>query len=424
MENTPSRLARRLNVTDAVVVGLGAMIGAGVFASVGPAAAAAGSWLLAGLLIAGAIALLNAATMAQLAAVYPESGGTYVYGRRLLGPVAGFLAGWGFVIGKLASCAAMALTFGYYASPAYGRELGVALVLALTAVNCMGVAKTARVMRILLAVVLASLAVVAFAALAGGGAETARLKFWETPASARGILQSAGLLFFAFAGYARVATLGEEVADPRRNIPRAIAAALGITFAVYFVIVFAALLSVDAGALAASKSPLVLAVQSGKYAALSPAVRLGACFASAGVLISLLAGVSRTTFAMAANGDLPRALSAVHAVRKVPYRAEIAVGLIVAAAAGLADLRSAIGFSSFSVLIYYAIANAAALKLPSGRRLWPKWTSALGLLACLTVAASLPWRSVAGGLALFVIGLAFRRSAILLCARRAHESPR
>ncbi|HSK96366.1 MAG TPA: amino acid permease, partial [Euzebyales bacterium] len=158
MDSEP-RLARRLTIVDAVIIGLGAMIGAGVFAAPGPAAAAAGTWMLAGLVLAGLVAYANATSSAQLAALYPESGGTYVYARERLGDVWGFLAGWSFVVGKTASLAAMALTFGTYVHPGLARPLGVAAVVALTAVNYRGIEKTARLTRFIVAVVLAALAV-------------------------------------------------------------------------------------------------------------------------------------------------------------------------------------------------------------------------------------------------------------------------
>ena len=228
----PSRLDRRLGTGDAVVIGLGSMIGAGIFAAVGPAARAAGTSLLIALVIAGAVAYCNATSSAQLAALYPESGGTYVYGRKRLGAFWGFLAGWGFVIGKLASCAAMALTFAYYAAPSFARPLAVAAVVALTAVNYLGVGKTAFVTRMIVALVLACLAVVVVAALLGGQSDVTRLRS-ITAASPYAVLQAAGLLFFAFAGYARIATLGEEIAEPQRTIPRAIPLARGNTQLVY-----------------------------------------------------------------------------------------------------------------------------------------------------------------------------------------------
>ncbi|HSP59438.1 MAG TPA: amino acid permease, partial [Ornithinimicrobium sp.] len=148
--STDPTLARRLGTTDAVVLGLGSMIGAGVFAAFAPAARVAGAGLLVGLALAALVAYANATSSAQLAAQYPTSGGTYVYGRERLGPWWGFVAGWGFVVGKTASCAAMALTFAAYAAPpGWERPVAVAAVAALATVNYHGVTRTAGLTRIL-----------------------------------------------------------------------------------------------------------------------------------------------------------------------------------------------------------------------------------------------------------------------------------
>lgn len=398
-----SRLARRLGLGDAVVLGLGAMLGAGVFAALGPAAAAAGSGLLVGLALAGAVAYANATSSAQLAARHPESGGTYVYGRERLGPLWGFLAGWGFVVGKVASCAAMALTFGAYAAPELARPLAIAAVVALVAVNLRGVAKTMQVTRVLVAVVLASLAAVVVASLGGGTVDAGNLS-GVLDGGVRGTLQAAGLLFFAFAGYARLATLGEEVVDAARTIPKAVPLALGITLVVYAVVAASALAAVGPQALATAEAPLATAAGAGDLAALAPAVRLGATVGSLGVLLSLLAGVGRTVFAMASRGDLPRRLAAVHPRVRVPHRAEVAVGAVVVAIVALADVREAIGFSAFTVLGYYAITNASAWALPPAERRWPRWLSGAGLAGCGLLALSLPWASVAAGAGVLAVG--------------------
>jgi APA family basic amino acid/polyamine antiporter len=402
----PSRLARRLRTPDAVVIGLGAMIGAGVFAAVGPAAAAAGGGLLVGLALAAAVAYCNATSSAQLAAVYPESGGTYVYGRERLGEVWGYVAGWSFVIGKVASCSAMALTFAAYAGNGeWARPLAVAPVVGLTAANLLGVHKTALVTRVIVVVVLAALAAVVVACLFGGTADTDRIGSL-TVGGWHGILQSGGLLFFAFAGYARLATLGEEVVDPRRTIPRAIPIALGIALAVYAVVFTSALLAVGPHVLAVSSEPLAAAVRAGSLDALAPAVRIGASVASLGVLLSLLAGVSRTSFAMAARHDLPSALAAVHPRHKVPYRAELLVGSVVVVIVLFADLRGAIGFSAFAILGYYAIANASAYTLSGADRRWPRWLCVAGIVGCAVLACSLPWESILAGSVLLATGVA------------------
>ena len=402
---SPSRLARRLGTFDAVVIGLGSMIGAGVFGAIGPAAGAAGSGLLIGLAIAAVVAYCNATSSAQLAAVYPESGGTYVYGRKRLGPFWGYLAGWGFVVGKTASCAAMALTFGAYAWPAWQRPLAVGAVVGLTAVSYQGVSKTAWLTRVIVVVVLAALAAVVVGALAGGQATTSNLGPL-TAGGWSGILESGGLLFFAFAGYARIATLGEEVVDPARTIPRAIPIALGITLVVYATVAVSALLAAGPDALANSTAPLATAVRAGSLDWLAPAVRIGGTVAALGVLLSLIAGVSRTAFAMAANGDLPRVLAAVHPTHRVPYRAEVAAGTAVTALVLVADLRGAIGFSSFAVLTYYAIANVSAWTLPGTERHWPRPLAVLGVGGCVLLAFTLPTASVVIGAAVLAVGAA------------------
>src|SRR6478752_654459 len=251
-------LARRLGLGDAVVIGLGSMIGAGVFAVFAPAARAAGTWLLVGLALAAVVAYGNATSSAQLAAAYPRAGGTYLYGREVLGDWWGFLAGWGFVVGKTASCAAMAMTFAAYAVPdAWQRSVAAALVVVLALVNCAGVTRTAGLTRIIVALVLTSLAVAVVAALRG--ADSQGLGEWDVPHGAYGVLQSAGLLFFAFAGYARIATLGEEVREPRRTIPRAIQLALGIAIVVYLCVALALLVACGPDGLAVTTAPLAQA---------------------------------------------------------------------------------------------------------------------------------------------------------------------
>jgi APA family basic amino acid/polyamine antiporter len=380
------------------------MIGAGVFAAVGPAADAAGAGLLVGLAIAAVVAYCNATSSAELAAVYPASGGTYVYGRERLGPFWGYLAGWGFVVGKTASCAAMALTFGAYAAPSWRRPIAVTAVIALTAVNYHGIRKTAALTRVLVALVLAALAMVVVGAAFGGQATTDH--FGDVAVGGvKGVLQSAGLLFFAFAGYARIATLGEEVRDPARTIPKAIPLALGITLAVYAVVLVSALAAVGPAALAASDMPLATAVRAGDLDIFVPAVRVGGAIAALGVLLSLIAGVGRTAFAMAADRELPGWLDAVHPVHRVPYRAELAVGTIVAVLVAVTDLRHAIGFSSFCVLTYYAIANASAWTLPRDRRRWPRGLAAAGLAGCATLAVTLPAASTISGAGVLAIGI-------------------
>ncbi len=317
-------LERRLGLGDAVMVGLGSMLGAGVFVAFAPAAAAAGGLLWLGLLVAAVVAYCNASSSAKLAALYPESGGTYVYGRERLGPFWGYLAGWAFVAGKVASCAAMALTVGAYLWPDRTQVVAAAAVLGITALNYRGVHKSALATRVIVAVVLLVLALVVATAWTGPGAGAGRaLGAAAAEPSTRGVLQAAGFLFFAFAGYARIATLGEEVRNPSRTIPRAIPLALGITVAVYAAVASALGHTLGIEGLASSTAPLADAVEAAGRGGLIPVVALGAVVAALGSLLALVLGVSRTVFAMARDGHLPRALDAVHPVhaRAAPGRA-------------------------------------------------------------------------------------------------------
>ena len=403
MTGADGTLHRRLGLSDAVVVGLTAMLGAGVFGAFGPAAAAGGSGMLVGMALAAVVALCNATSSARLAAVHPESGGTYVYARHRLGPFWGYLAGWSFVVGKTASCAAMALTFGAYAAPGRARLVAVVAVVALTAVSYRGVERTARVGRVIVVLTLATLTVVVLAALGGGTASPDHLL--PFPGSdARGILQSAGLLFFAFAGYARIATLGEEVRDPARTIPRAVAVALGIVLVVYAVVATSALLAVGPDALAARTAPLRPVVEAGSFDRLAPVVQVGAAVASLGALLGLGLGVSRTALAMARDGHLPGTLAAVHPRFRTPHHAELAVAALVVVLVLAVDLRGAIGFSSFLVLTYYALANASALRMRPDERRPARWVPVLGLVGCATLALTVTPSAALGGAVVLAVG--------------------
>jgi APA family basic amino acid/polyamine antiporter len=286
------------------------------------------------------------------------------------------------------------------------RLVGVAAVVLLTGANCLGVTRTAGLTRLLVAASLLALLVMV-AAIVGGGASASSLGGFH--GGAYGVLQSAGLLFFAFAGYARIATLGEEVRDPERTIPRAIPLAVGIS----------CLLVAGPEALATSTAPVATAVNAAGAAWALPVVRVGAAVASLGALLALIAGIGRTSLAMARNGDLPRKLAAIEPRHRVPARAELAVGAAVSVLVLTTDLRGAIGFSSFGVLTYYAIANTAAFTQTAERRRWPRALNVAGALGCAVLAVALPLSAVVAGLAVFAVGVVGR----LAFARREAASP-
>jgi len=400
-------LHRRLGVRDAVVIGLGSMVGAGVFSAFTPAAAAAGSGLLVGLVVAAVVAWCNATASAQLAAQYPTSGGTYVYGRERLGPWWGFVAGWGFVVGKTASCAAMALTVATYAVGGDARAtrfLAIAAVVGLTLVNLRGITKTARLATVLVVLTIGILGVTLVAIGVANRTWHSPFEDWGT-SSAYGILQSAGLLFFAFAGYARIATLGEEVRDPETTIPRAIPRALGVVVVLYAVVGVVLLAVLGPAGVAASDLPLLAAADQAGVSWMGAPVRVAAVLASLGALLGLVTGVSRTMLAMARERDLPAVLATVDERRGVPQAAEAAVCAVVVLLVVAFDVRAVIGFSSFGVLVYYAVANAAAVTQDATHRRWPRGLHLFGIVGCLVLVVTLPWAAVAVGVCVFAVGV-------------------
>lgn len=414
-------LSRRIGVFDAVSIGLGSMIGAGIFIALAPAAEAAGSGtgLLVGLAVAALVAYCNATSSARLAAQYPVSGGTYIYGRERLGEFWGYLAGWGFVVGKIASCSAMALTVGFYAWPEHAHAVAAGAVVALTVVNYFGVQKSAWATRAIVTVVLAVLAAVGVATITSDAAQADRV-LGGTDGSVSGVLQAAGLLFFAFAGYARIATLGEEVRDPAKTIPRAIPIALGITLFVYAAVAVAALSVLGSIGLGASEAPLTDAVVAAGASGLEPVVQIGAVVAALGSMLALLLGVSRTTFAMARDRHLPHGLAAVHPKFNVPHRAELAVGVVVATLAATTDVRQVIGFSSFAVLVYYLIANAAAWTLTETEGRPVRIIPIAGAAGCVVLAFSLPASSVLAGTVVLAFGALAYAAHNILARRLGH----
>ena len=379
--------ARRLGTMGAVGIGVGSMLGAGVFVVWGPAAASAGRWLLAAVALAALVAVINAASTSQLAALHPVAGGAYAYGRRELAPVWGFIAGIGFVVGKIASVAAMALAIGAYVSPDHAPVVASAVVALTWMLNARGVTRTAWATTVIAGIVLVGLALVAVASWSAPAAVEAAPALRD-PVTPLGVASAAALIFFAFAGYARLATLGEEVRDPARTIPRAIAIAVAIVVAVYLVLGATVLRRPGVSGLVDSDAPLALALPDG--ASWRAALAALAALAAGGALVALMAGIGRTAMAMAREGDLPGVFARTGA-NGVPRVAEAVAGVLAVAVAWWADVAFALAMSSVSVLTYYAIANAAAFRARARATGFsiPRAVSAFGMVLCLALALSL-----------------------------------
>lgn len=402
-------LRRDLGLLDAVGIGFGAIVGAGIFVVTGLAAGVAGPAFLIGLVVAGVAATCNALSSAELAAEYPRSGGTYEYGYQVLSPWAGYVAGWMFLASKIAAAGTVALGLAAYVEAllpgAPPRVLAVGATLLFTALNYFGVKRSSAANLAIVALSLGSLLVFV---MAGAGAFERENLTPFAPAGWRGTLEASALLFFAYTGYARIATLGEEVRDPRRTIPRAILITIGGALLLYGVVALVAVGAVGAPRLAEGPAPLRAAAQAlpGRWTA--AVVSVGALTAMLGVILSQLLGLSRMAFAMARRGDLPAALAHVDARHGVPGRAVLAIGGVTALVAATGNLLEVASAASFTILVYYGIANVAALRMPHAAKLYPDVVPTIGLLACGLLAFSLPARAVGTGLALLTAGVVFR----------------
>ncbi len=393
-------LVRGLGPVRATGVGLSAMIGAGLFVALGPVLAEAGSNARWAILAAALVAGCNAASSARLAARHPTSGGTYVFARRQLDPTAGFLAGLMFVVGKTASCAAMALAVGVHLWPAHASLVAIVVVVVLTVVNLLGVQRSGDVALVLTTfVIIALLAVVAATATspaaAGGTPEGA-------DPGVGGVLAGAALMFFAFAGYARLATLGEEVRSPARTIPVASAVGFAIVTALYLLAAETVLRALPLATAASSPRALADAAETTGPAWAEPVVAVAAVGAAGGALLTLLLGVSRTALAMARDRNLPTPLRRVND-HGVPWVAEVGVAGAVIVALPLVGVADVIGLSAACILLYYALTNLAAFTLPGalGRAI-----AIAGLLGCFALFFSLPAVAVAVAAALAGLGAA------------------
>jgi basic amino acid/polyamine antiporter, APA family len=410
---TPGQLHRSLGVLDAVGIGFGAIVGAGIFVVTGVAAGIAGPAFLVGLLVAGIAATCNALSSAQLAAEYPQSGGTYEYGYRVLNPWAGFAAGWMFLASKISAAGAVAIGLAAYLDAVVPgvppRVLAVSAIVAFTALNYFGVRRSSRAN---LAIVALSLGSLLLFVVAGAGAFRLENLRPFAPAGWRGTLEAAAILFFAYTGYARIATLAEEVRDPRRTIPRAIVLTIGGAVLLYAAVALVAVGAVGAEGMAATAAPLQAAAAAFPLPWVATVVSVGGVTAMLGVILSQLLGLSRMGFAMARRGDLPRLLDRVHPRYGVPGRAVLLIGAVAAVVAATGTLRGVASAASFTILVYYGIANLAALRMPREAKLYPDAVPLLGLVACAVLAVSLALPVVLAGLALLAAGLALRAARL------------
>ena len=416
-----SQLKREIGVFGATLMGLGSIVGTGVFVSIGIAAGIAGPSVIIAVAIGAVVATCNAFNSAQLAANHPVSGGTYEYGYKYLNHWLGFIAGWMFLLAKSASAATAALGFAGYLLNAFGINNQTWLVLtALTAVVVLTIVVLTGIRRsnianiIIVSITLFSLAVFIFVGvpkvvLSGGANLT---PFFPGDKPIPSLLQAAALMFVAYTGYGRIATLGEEVKEPRRTIPRAIALTMLVTCLLYIsisivtVVVGKEVIDKLSQADVSLAAPLEVIAKSGLGVPVIPKlIAVGAITAMLGVLLNLILGLSRVLLAMGRRRDVPRIFARLNSGETTPYVAVVVVGVAIALLVLIGDVKTTWSFSAFNVLIYYAITNFAALKLPKEERLYPKWLGWIGLASCLFLAFWVEQQIWLVGLGLIIVGL-------------------
>jgi APA family basic amino acid/polyamine antiporter len=417
-----------------VLLGLGSIVGTGAFVAIGIAGGVAGPSVLPAIVLAGLLATCNGLSSAQLAAAHPVSGGTYEYGHRYLSPALGFTAGWTFMSAKSASAATAALGLSGYLLDAVGWggpsariALGVVAVLLITALVAGGMSRSNRANAWIVSATLLTLALfvaVGFpAAVEGAGANLDGMWTGIADRGARPLLEATALMFVAYTGYGRIATLGEEVREPERTIPRAVIVTLFVSAALYVSVGFVAVGSVGSTRLAeitdATAAPLESAARSFGGPLLAKVLAAGAITAMLGVLLNLVLGLSRVLLAMARRGDVPGSLARVDPERGSPTAAVVATGLLVAGLVLIGDVKTTWSFSAFTVLVYYALTNLAALQLPPGARRYPRWVSAAGLIGCLGLAFRVETTIWAVGVALIFAGFVWRYLVRRTTARRS-----
>lgn len=436
---TAASLARVVGLWGAVWMGLGSILGTGVFVSLGIAAGVIGTGLLLAVALAALVAIANGLSSAQLAAAHPVSGGTYEYGHTFIHPVAGFSAGWMFLAAKSASAATAALGCAGYLLHTLGltdrlsSRVGVALglVLLLTALVASGLKRSnvANIVIVSLTVITLSTFVV-FGWLSidhsilserlssnhptdrSGLAMGLFVESWSGLESASGLLHATALMFVAYTGYGRIATLGEEVREPARTIPRAIITTLLISMTLYITVSLTAVAVVGPDAFAASTrsaaAPLEVVARAFAYPQVAWVIAIGAVTAMAGVLLNLLLGLSRVLLAMARRREMPTSLDYVRQDNSSPTRAVWAIGALIGGLVLLGDLKTTWSFSAFTVLVYYGLTNWAALRLPPQSRRYPRWISVAGLISCSGLAFFVDPKVIVAGLSLLALGLLVR----------------
>ncbi|NHV07333.1 MAG: amino acid permease, partial [Thaumarchaeota archaeon] len=329
-------LKRKLGLLDATSIGLGAIIGAGIFVLVGIASGMAGPAVVVSVIISGLSATFTALSFAELGAALPRAGGVYEYGHELISPSFGFLLGWMWIFGNIVMGATASLGFGYYLSSVFNfipfKVGALAIITLVVFFNVIGVKQSAIVNDLIVIVKVLVLLLFVFV-----GLPRISVSNFENflPNGIVPVFQAAGLFYFAYIGFPRISTAAEEVKEPEKNIPLAILLALFISTLIYILTSVTAVGLVGYKNLSNSTTPIGDAA---RELGLGGIVELGALLATFSVVLTSVMGQSRIFFAMARNEEVPSILSKVHEKFETPVYSVLLSGSIMAILASTIDI--------------------------------------------------------------------------------------
>ena len=377
------KFKRTLTLKNSILLGLSSMIGAGLFFNISPTSKIASYSSILGLLFAGTVAYANASSSAQLARIYPQTGGTYLYAKNVLGNFPSLIAGYAFIIGKLISCVAVSLTLGNYLYPENPKIIALLFIFSVTLINYFGISKTVDIAKWFTYTIIL---IIIFYLISVTSSENFLMNIPITEGlSLKNLILSASIWFFAFTGYSRLATFGEEVNNPEKIIPKAILTGLGITLFIYVSTSYATLGIVSPSIIENSSTPLKVAFDLSRFSEFSYLIVIASTIATGSVLLALLPGISRVLVAMSRDKKIPDYFKIIHPKQNSAYISDIFGGLLVAAGVLTFDLLPAVKLSAIFILIYYSITNLCVIRLEKSERIFSVMISIYGLVFCGTL---------------------------------------
>ena len=385
MEN--KEFNRTLTLKSSIYLGLSSMIGAGLFNNIAPTAKISSYGAILGLLLASTLAIANASSSAQLSSLFPNTGGTYLYANEVLGRPYAIIAGAVFIIGKTVSCVAIAITVGNYLSPVYGKEIGAVLCVLVFLLSFSGIHKTAEIAKWFVWIIFGLLLFYAVSILSTPNINLSIQVFKGV--SVYSVLLSASIWFFAFTGYSRLATFGEEIKNPKEIIPTAIFTGLGVTILLYFGITWLTLSIISPEFIMNSNTPLLVAMDVSRFSEFSFLIVFASSIAMISVFLALMPGISRVYVALSRDKILPNVFSKIHKKFNSAYFSEGFVLVSVIIGIYSLDVVGSIKLSSFFILIYYAITNFCVIRLEKADRLYSIAIALYGFTMCLVFAVTL-----------------------------------